>query len=125
MKVKEGMEKNYEEITEDWKDDFMLGAALRYSVRWADMMETLAADGVDIAKAAGQTKSVADTEGLTGYLYGLSVMFLTNTWEHGEELRVWHNKEYGYEGEGVVNPCIITSDDEQQPSADEDCCEER
>lgn len=25
-----------------------------------------------------------------------------------EELRKWHNKEYNYEGDGVVNPAILT-----------------
>lgn len=25
-----------------------------------------------------------------------------------EFLRKWHNKEYGYDGDGVVNPAVIT-----------------
>lgn len=50
----------------------------------------------------------ADTEGITGFMYGASVGILSKCWEYGEELRKWHNKEYDYEGYGVVNPAILT-----------------
>ena len=50
----------------------------------------------------------ADTEGITGFMYGCAVSILSSSWEYGEELRKWHNKEYDYEGDGVVNPAIIT-----------------
>lgn len=50
----------------------------------------------------------ADVEGITGFMYGCAVNILAQCWEYGEELRKWHNKEYGYEGDGVVNPAILT-----------------
>jgi hypothetical protein len=35
------------------------------------------------------------------------VSVLVHTWKHGEALRKWHNKEYGHEGDGVVNPAVV------------------
>lgn len=41
-------------------------------------------------------------------MYGYAVSILSQCWEYGEYLRKWHNKEYGYDGDGVVNPAIMT-----------------
>jgi len=46
--------------------------------------------------------------GITGFMYGCAVNLLSQCWKHGEELRKWHNKEYGHEGDGVVNPAVFT-----------------
>lgn len=53
-------------------------------------------------------KHEADTEGITGYMYGCAVSILSQCWKYGEYLRKWHNKEYNYDGDGVVNPAILT-----------------
>ena len=50
----------------------------------------------------------ADEEGITGFMYGCAVNILSQCWEYGEYLRKWHNKEYNYDGDGVVNPAIMT-----------------
>ena len=50
----------------------------------------------------------ADTDGITGFMYGAAVSILSNHWKYGELLRKWHNKEYGHEGDGVVNPAVLT-----------------
>lgn len=55
-----------------------------------------------------KTSHDADTEGITGFMYGCAVNILAHVWEHGEELRRWHNGEYDYDGDGVVNPAILT-----------------
>ena len=47
-------------------------------------------------------------EGITGFMYGAAVSILSQCWEYGEYLRKWHNKDYGYDGDGVVNPAVIT-----------------
>lgn len=61
-----------------------------------------------IVENAERLSHEADTEGITGFMYGMAVSILAQTWEYGELLRKWHNKEYNYEGEGTVNPAIIT-----------------
>ena len=81
---------------------------VRYAERWADMMEQEMESGKTIIDIAETTSHKADTEGITGYMYGCAVSILSQVWEHGEELRKWHNKKYGYEDDGTVNPAIIT-----------------
>jgi hypothetical protein len=41
-------------------------------------------------------------------MYGGAVSILAQCWEYGEDLRKWHNKEYDYEGDGTVNPAVVT-----------------
>ena len=57
---------------------------------------------------AQQTSNDADTEGITGFMYGASIQVLFTTWKHGEELRLWHNAQYKHSSDGVVNPAILT-----------------
>lgn len=61
-----------------------------------------------LSDIAQQASYDADVEGITGFMYGAAVSILSNTWKYGEELRKWHNKDYGHEGDGVVNPAILT-----------------
>ena len=107
---------------DDWKakqkhDDPMTEAygmaCFYYAERWADLMEAgLAADpNTDFAELAKRTSNEADTDGLTGFMYGMAVSILSNCWVEGETLRLWHNGEYGIKPEddkgGVVNPAIL------------------
>lgn len=62
-----------------------------------------------IVENAEKLSHEADTEGITGFMYGCAVSILAQCWEYGEELRKWHNKEYDYDGDGVVNPAILTA----------------
>ena len=80
---------------------------VRYAERWANMMEEEMENGKSLIEIADTTSIKADTEGITGFMYGCAVSVLARVWEHGEELRKWHNKEYGYAGDGVVNPAIL------------------
>ena len=82
---------------------------VRYVERWANMMETELEKGAALKDIAEKTSHDADTEGITGFMYGCAVGALSQFWIHGEELRKWHNKNYDVpETEsGVVNPAII------------------
>jgi hypothetical protein len=98
-------------VYEDWKakntDDY--GSAIfRYAERWADLMELEMANGAEIKDIAERLSNEADTEGITGFMHGVSVNVLSHCWEHGEELKKWYNGEYNYDGDGVVNPAILT-----------------
>lgn len=97
-------------IYEDWKaknTDPYGSCIFRYSERWADLMERELENGVRIKDVAEKLSHEADTEGITGFMYGVSVNILSQCWIHGEELRKWHNGEYDYKGDGVVNPAIL------------------
>ena len=88
---------------------------ITYSEEWANAMEREMAKGRTIAECASETASEADTDGITGFMYGAAVNVLSHVWEHGEELRRWHNldTQIGNEGEkanesgGVLNPALL------------------
>ncbi|MBO3789628.1 hypothetical protein P9G40_19180 [Bacillus velezensis] len=89
------------EFYESWKSKnrCMYGLGIfNYVERWANLMENEIAKGAKVSDIAGKLSREADTEGITGYMYGASVSILSQCWEHGDELRRWHYKEYGYEG---------------------------
>lgn len=89
---------------------------MRYAARWANLMEQELAKGAELKAIAKATSCVADTEGITGFMYGCAVSILARVWEHGEELRQWHNlsTQLGNEGEkanesgGVLNPALLS-----------------
>lgn len=61
-----------------------------------------------IVDNAKQLSYEADKGRITGFMYGAAVSILSKYWEYGECLRKWHNKDYGYDGDGIVNPAVIT-----------------
>lgn len=96
---------------EKWVDnntDPYGSAVVRYAERWADLMEQKINTGEKLVDIASKTSDEADTEGITGFMYGYAVQVLSDVWKYGEDLRLWHNKKYKYEGSGAVNPAIIT-----------------
>ena len=111
MKIIKGKEKEYK----DWYDknsDEYSRACFTYAERWAELLEAEIDKSNDVTKCfadnADRLSREADTEGITGFMYGCAVSILSLYWEYGEYLRKWHNKEYGYDGKGVVNPAIMT-----------------
>ncbi len=92
------------------------GAAIyEYAECWARLMQAEIkkrgferVDYVVMFGIAEETSLELGFLGITGYMYGAAVSILSQCWVHGEELRKWHNKEYGQDGDGVVNPAVIT-----------------
>lgn len=86
-----------------------------YAERWADLIEQAIAEGKKLQDVADELSHLADTEGITGFMYGAAVATLSHVWKHGEELRRWHNlkTQIGNEGERanangqVLNPAIL------------------
>ena len=99
-------------------DDPYGSAAIRYAKKWAELMETKMEAGVKLEDIASDTSHEADEEGITGFMYGCAVEVLARAWEHGEELRRWHNlnTQIHHEGEkaneigGVLNPALMNID---------------
>lgn len=111
MKILAGKEKEYKEWCEK-NDDSYGRACLAFAERWAELLEAEISKSDDATKVfvekADRLSREADTDGITGYMYGCAVLVLSQCWEYGEAFRKWHNKKYGYDGDGVVNPAIIT-----------------
>lgn len=89
--------------------------AVRYAARWANYMERNLAEGKPLHEIAKPSSHEANKEGITGFMYGCAVSVLSAVWEHGEELRRWHNLDAQIrdEGEkanasgGVLNPAVM------------------
>ena len=89
---------------------------LKFAERWARLMEGRMANGDTLEACADEASSLADNEGITGFMYGCAVTILSQIWIHGEQLRRWHNlkTQIGNEGEkanengGVLNPAFLS-----------------
>ena len=90
------------------KDDYS-NCVIDYTILWAQYMEYLMAKhDKKLSDIWDMSSHLADIYGITGFMYGCAVSILSSTWKYGEELRVQHNLKYNHEGEGVVNPAILT-----------------
>lgn len=95
--------------------DFYGAGIIRYAERWANLMEAKMDAGAKLEDIAEAASHEADTDGITGFMYGAAVSTLAPTWIHGEALRKWHNlsTQLGDEGEranaggGVLNPALL------------------
>ena len=111
MKILEGKEKEYKDWYDKNSDRYGRGC-FTYAEKWAELMEEEIDKSESAEKAiinnASELSHVADEEGITGFMYGIAVWILSTCWEYGDILNKWHNKKYDYDGEGTVNPAIIT-----------------
>lgn len=118
---KEAFEKMVEGVTLDITDkegwataranntDSYGSATLDYAEGWGKLMQIEIAKGKTVSECADSTQEHLNFMGITGFMYGCAVNFLSKGWKHGEELRKWHNGEYGADdSDGVVNPAVIT-----------------
>lgn len=113
IEIKPGMEAEYRGYVEINSKDGYSAGVIDYADRWARLMQVRMAAGAELAAIAKDASHDADVDGITGSMYGCAVQGLGRFWVHGEQLRVWHNKDYGVEsregdGGGTVNPAIIT-----------------
>jgi hypothetical protein len=90
-------------------------AVFDYAKAWAELMEKEIEEGKPLTAIAKDTSHEADTEGITGFMYGCAVSTLAACWIYGEDLRLWHNldTQIGDEGEranqsgGILNPAVL------------------
>ena len=110
MKINEGMEQDYKDYVAINSDDPYSQAVVTYTERWADLMEERIENGHKLEDIADATSSIADVEGITGFMYGCAAVALARFWIHGEQFRVWHNATFGVPAnvKGTVNPAIMT-----------------
>ena len=113
MKLKD--KEAWEEIVKLNSDSYG-SATIRFVAAWAMLMEEAMSRGFQLCEIADETSHEADKAiGITGFMYGMAVAILSKQWEHGEELRKWHNvkTQIGNEGEkanesgGTLNPALL------------------
>ena len=108
-----------QERYENWKKSNVdpYGVAIfEFAETWATLMEEQIEKGEKLEDIAGKLSHEADEDGITGFMYGAAVSILSECWIYGEDLRRWHNKDYGYVGNGVVNPAVITIGKQKEAS---------
>jgi hypothetical protein len=123
MKIKAGLEAEYEEYKRINADGGYGARIVSYGEDWAMLMEEhIAADPSapvenTLLLCAKETSRQADTDGITGFMYGAAVSALAKYWEHGELLRRWHNKdlsprqaEEANASGAVLNPAVMVID---------------
>jgi len=92
-------------------------AIIEYAEKWANLMEEKMKEGQKLKDVWKKASFTANDDGITGFMYGMAVNILFQTWEHGSELRKLHNLDIQIKNEGemanktekvVLNPAIIT-----------------
>jgi hypothetical protein len=114
MKIHSGKEEEWENWQKNNSDPYGSGV-IRFAERWANEMEKAMDGEVLTEEVMRSTERIADTEGITGFMYGAAVSTLSDVWEYGEQLRRIHNlaTQIGDEGEqanesgGVLNPALL------------------
>ena len=111
------MEYSDEKGWDEWKlknSDGYGTMIFQYAEGWAKLMQKKFAEknieNPDVTCMVAHAENCGkdlDYLGITGFMYGAAVSILSQCWKHGEALRKWHNKEWGHEGDGVVNPAIF------------------
>lgn len=110
-----GKEDDWAEAVSANADSGYGASAIRYTERWARLMQVRIAAGATVESCAKDASHDAENEGITGFQHGCAVSLLADCWIHGEALRRWHNIDcqIGHEGEianasgGVLNPAIL------------------
>ena len=97
MKVKAGLEQDYQNYEDLNSMNPYSNAIITYSERWAELMEIRISTGETLEEIAEETRHKAGVEGITGSMYHCAVQELARFWEYGEELKTWHNRVYGVE----------------------------
>ena len=121
MKIILGKEKDYA----DWlakNDDPYSRRCFTYAEDWANLLEKRIPENATnddvtsiIESHADEDSHTADTDGITGFMYGASVSILAQSWVYGDILRRWHNlkTQIGNEGERAnregktLNPALL------------------
>lgn len=98
----------YDSFKSKNSNDLYGNGILQYAEYWAYLMEKEIKAGKKLEEIASKTSEKADTTGITGAMYNSAIKMLSICWKHGDDLKEWHNKKHGYEGEGVLNTTVVS-----------------
>jgi len=102
-----------DEAEKKWKEGYKKQksknskAVYEIAGRWASLMEKSILKGKKLKTFADRTFDKADEKGQSsGFTYGAAIQLLCECWQYGDDLRKWHNKEWGgnEDDEGVIDP---------------------
>lgn len=113
--IAEGKQDDWYKSVANNQDPYGFGV-MEFSAKWANLMEERMVDGSTVADVAENAEREADTDRITGFMYGCAVATLATVWVPGQALRRWSNLkiQIGKEGEkanesgGVLNPALLS-----------------
>jgi hypothetical protein len=111
LEIIPGKEEEFTQYVEKNSQDGYSRGVIDYAEGWAKQMQKeMRETGRTVSEVAESSQKGLGFLGITGFMYGCAVSALAHFWVHGEDLRKWHNKEYGVKEDkgGVVNPAIFT-----------------
>lgn len=105
-------EEVYNDYVEKNSGDFYGAGILKFVQNWANHMENEVEknNGILTKDIMSKSGTVADTDGIAGFMYGLAVQMLTQVWIYGKQLQLIHNGVYDFTANddvSVVNPAIM------------------
>lgn len=113
MVVKTDKITDYNKFVCKSKDSSYTRGIFNFCVAWANKIEEKMAKGAVLADIADDSEMECYKEDpsldVTGHMYSCAISILSSCWEHGDELRKWHNDKYHYQGDGVVSTSIISA----------------
>ena len=80
---------------------------IKFAYKWASCAEKCILKGRQIEDSIAYAAIYCGVHMISVSIYINVVLLLVNTWKYGEGLRKYHNKKYGYEGDGIANPGIL------------------
>lgn len=120
MKIKAGMEQEYQTFLNENSVNGHSGIVVRYMERWAEMMEAELEAGASLKDIAKRTSYAANTDQLSLFQYGIAVSKLSHFWLYGEELQLWQRHRYDEEPQKLSGTENIPSENphkETQPQS--------
>ncbi len=85
-------------------------AIIVFAARWAKAMEAKIAAGASLEQIAEDSEKEADMEDIcqNRHTYCWAVSLLASCWIHGDQLREWHNKQFGsYGTKASANSAVL------------------
>lgn len=62
---------------------------------------------VTVDKIADNALAASNLYGVDDETYSRAVVLLSHVWKYGDELRMWFNNKYEYEGPDIANPFVM------------------
>lgn len=98
----------YNELKEKHKHEYEYNDIIAFTERWAELMEKGIEKGARLEEIAYDLSHKADTEGISSYMYGISVSILAECWIYGDSLRKWHNAKYNIKDDRMIaDPSLV------------------
>lgn len=108
FKNKEGKALWEEQVKINSRDPYSKGV-VDYARAWMDLMEKGLETGLELKHIWKDCSFQADTDGITGFMYGAATSIIASVWFKGDELRQLHNADHGQpDAKGTINPAIVT-----------------